>query len=209
VKPQKTRPVPLARRECGPCRACCQELKIDTPELKKKAGLLCRHHTGTGCGIYATRPPVCRQFLCGWRLFEQLDETWRPDLSGVLIVKRAAGDVAKDYRDAEHGLSIVITGGEAAIRRPGFAEYVVGLLKRGVPVEMSATSPATLLNHHLEPQEAERNLESTRDTLCRLYGLLKAARWRRGPLMLWHLYRLEVERQKALMEKRLSKNKPL
>ena len=130
-------------------------------------------------------------------------------LSGVLIVKRAAGDVAKDYRDAEYGLSIVITGGEAVIRRPGFAEYVVGLLKRGVPVEMSATSPATLLNHHLEPQEAERNLESTRDTLCRLYGMLKAARWRRGPLMLWHLYRLEVERQKALMEKRLSKNKSL
>jgi hypothetical protein len=25
--------------------------------------------------------------------------------------------------------------------------------------------------------------------------------------MLWHLYRLEVERQKALMEKRLGKNR--
>jgi hypothetical protein len=206
MKPQKTKSTPLAKRECGPCRACCQELKIAAPELKKKAGVLCRHHTGSGCGIYAGRPLVCREFLCGWRLFEELGDDWRPDLSGALIVKRAAADMPRQFRGAEYGISIVVTGGEAAIRRPGFAEYVVSLLKRGIAVNMSSTSPSTLLNHHLEPEAAGRNLEATRNTLARLYRMLKAARWKRGPLMLWHLYRLEVERQKALMEKRLSKN---
>lgn len=194
---------PLARRECGPCRTCCQELKIDAPELKKKGGVLCPHHTGAGCGIYADRPKVCREFLCGWRLFEELGDEWRPDLSGVLIVKRASADMPKEFHGAEYGISIVITGGEAAVRRPGFAEYVVLLLKRGIPVNMSATSPSTLLNHHLDPGTAGQNLEATRETLVRLYRMLKAARWKRGPLMLWHLYRLEVERQRALMEKRI------
>lgn len=207
MKAQKKKSTPLAARACGPCLACCRELKIDTPELKKKAGPLCPHHTGTGCGIYDSRPQVCRQFLCGWRLFEELGDDWRPDLSGVLIVKRDAADMPKEYRAAGYGISIVITGGEDAIRRPGFAEYVVGLLRANIAVNLSATSPSTLLNHHLDGEAAARDMEATRATLVRLYGLLKAARWKRGPLMLWHLYRLEVERQKALMEKRL--NRPL
>lgn len=204
MKPQKAKSTPLARRECGPCRACCQELKIDTPELKKKAGALCSHHAGAGCGIYDSRPPVCRQFLCGWRLDEALGDEWRPDLSGVLLVKRSAADMAADFDAEGEGVSIAVVGGEAAIRRPGFAEYVVSLIRKGVPVNMSATSPSTLLNHHLDAATAGADMEATRNTLARLYGLLKAAGWQRGPLALWHLYRLEVERQRALAQKKLS-----
>ena len=69
MKAARTRPAPLARRECGPCQACCRDLKIDAPDLKKKAGVLCGHYSGSGCGIYAQRPAVCQGFLCGWRLF--------------------------------------------------------------------------------------------------------------------------------------------
>lgn len=194
---------PLARRTCGPCTACCRELKIDVPELKKKAGVDCPHLTAAGCGIYATRPPVCQGFLCGWRLFEELDDSWRPDISGVLIVKHAATEMPPEYRAADFGISLVITGGDAAILRPGFAEYVVGLLKRNIGVRMSATSPSTLLNHHLDAETAARDMAETRQTLRRLYGLLKASRWQRGPLALWHLYRLEVARQKALMARKI------
>jgi hypothetical protein len=207
MKPRQTRPTPLAKRECGACRACCEVLKIDVPELKKKAGVLCRHHTGMGCGIYATRPPVCQHFLCGWRLFEDLGDDWRPDLAGVLIVKRVAAEVSKEYRDAPYGLSIAVTGDEAAMTRPGFAEYVVREIGKGVPVEIRSNSPGTLLNHHLDAKAAARDIEATRASLKRIFGMIRAARWKRGPLMLWHLYRLEVERQKALMEKRLGKNR--
>lgn len=199
----KLKTTPLAKRECGPCKACCEVLKIDVPELRKKSGVLCKHHTGTGCGIYATRPPVCQHFLCGWRLFDTLDDDWRPDVSGVLIVKRTAADVSKDYADAPYGLSLAITGGQETMTRPGFAEFVVREIARGIPVEMRSNSPGTLLNHHLDPGTA---IEATRASLARIFGMIMAARWKRGPLMLWHLYRLEVERQRALMQKRLKQN---
>ena len=42
----------LDRRACGPCTACCVELKIDAPELRKKARAPCPHLTASGCGIY-------------------------------------------------------------------------------------------------------------------------------------------------------------
>jgi len=203
----KQKNTPLKKRECGPCKACCEVLKIDVPELKKKAHVLCRFHTGTGCGIYETRPPVCQHFLCGWRLFAELDDGWRPDLSGALIVRREAADVAKDYRDAPYGLSIGIIGDEETMTRPGFAEFVVGEIAKGIPVEIRSNSPGTLLNHHLvDIKAAARDMETTRASLARIFGMIRAARWKRGPLMLWHLYRLEVARQTALMEKRLSKN---
>jgi hypothetical protein len=204
-KATSSKTTPLGKRACGPCKACCEVLKIDVPELKKKANVLCPHHTGTGCGIYAARPPVCQHFLCGWRQFEALDDGWRPDLAGVLIVKRGAAEVAKDYRDAPYGLSIAVTGGEAAMTRPGFAEFVLGEIGKGVPVEIRSRSPGTLLNHHLDAQAGALDIEATRASLARIFAMIVAARWKRGPLMLWHLYRLEVERQRALMEKKLNR----
>lgn len=43
-----------------------------------------RSSPGEGCGIYATRPKVCRVFNCAWRMgFGTPSE--RPDLSGVIF----------------------------------------------------------------------------------------------------------------------------
>jgi len=65
--------------------ACCQVLDIEDPELVKPAGILCRH-CSNGCSIYPTRPNACRDWLCMWReLSGLLDESWRPDRSGVLM----------------------------------------------------------------------------------------------------------------------------
>ena len=61
----------LNKRICGPCTVCCTVLKIEAPELRKGAGTSCKHLRGAGCGIYESRPPVCQQFLCGWRLFPE------------------------------------------------------------------------------------------------------------------------------------------
>jgi len=60
-------------RECGPCTTCCRTLKIDAPELKKLADVVCPHCTeGGGCKIYANRPQVCQDWYCGWRKIPQL-----------------------------------------------------------------------------------------------------------------------------------------
>lgn len=181
----------LHKRRCGPCTACCVSLKIEAPELAKKAGEPCRH-LKAGCGIYEGRPGVCREFLCGWRLFEEFGDDWRPDLSGVLMMRKAPSELPPAWQGGPYGVHMVIIGGEAAVRRPAFAEQVARLVARNIPVVMSASSPSTLVNEHLTPAT---DLHSK---LLELYALLHAARWERGYLrMIPSLYRLLLDRQYA------------
>jgi len=73
-------------RECGGCTVCCKAPKINVPELKKLAAVLCEHCTeDVGCRIYETRPSVCKGWYCGWRRMQYLNNDWRPDRCGVLI----------------------------------------------------------------------------------------------------------------------------
>jgi hypothetical protein len=184
----------LDKRVCGPCKACCVELKIDVPELRKKARVPCRHLTQSRCGIYARRPPVCRHFLCGWRLFEELGDDWRPDRSGVLALRKAPDELPAAWAaHAPYGGHLVVNGGEAAVMRPAFAAYVARQLASRIPVFLSAASPHILLNEHIE---AGSDAALLGRRLAELYGLLHAARFGRS---LWKrigfLYRLQIDRQ--------------
>ncbi len=66
-------------RACGPCTLCCELPPIQP--LNKPANTLCRHAVRNGgCGIYETRPAVCRAFYCYWTQIPELGgEEWRPD----------------------------------------------------------------------------------------------------------------------------------
>ena len=184
----------LDKRTCGPCTVCCVTLEIDTPEFRKKARVPCRHLTQSGCGIYAARPAVCRQFLCGWRLFDELGEDWRPDLSGVLVLRNAPEELPAAWRGAPYGVHLVVNGGEAAVMRPAFAGYVAQQLTLGIPVLMSAASPYIVLNEHIG---AHSDAAFLKMRLAELYTLLHAARFGRS---LWRrmgfLYRLQIDRQR-------------
>lgn len=62
---------------------CCTATFV--PELKKEAGVQCKHCTnGNGCSIYDDRPTSCRTFQCMW-LQGDLDS--RPDNSGYMLEK--------------------------------------------------------------------------------------------------------------------------
>ena len=76
--------------------------------------------------------------MCGWLLFPELDEDWRPDQSGILVLQGDSGEPAQGLSAAGHGVQLLVTGGEAAILRPGFAEYVFGLIRAGVGVYLTA-----------------------------------------------------------------------
>jgi hypothetical protein len=76
-------PPQAAQRQCGECVACCKFPEIKDPELSKPANVLCRHCTGTACGIYATRPSACRTWNCMWLKVSKLPDAWRPDRIGV------------------------------------------------------------------------------------------------------------------------------
>ena len=78
-----------AGRECGACTVCCIVPGIDTREIQKRTGAVCRHCSGGGCAIYEARPKACREFFCAWMQDDRLGPAplgpeWRPDLSGVL-----------------------------------------------------------------------------------------------------------------------------
>lgn len=153
-------------RDCGGCTACCEFLAIDSPTFKKQAGLLCEHCTGHACRIYDTRPQVCRDYYCGWQQIPLLNEDWRPDKSGILLlpIEKAA------ELSSRQGMEFMILGGEGAIRRPGFAEFVALLISHGTPLFMSVAGRRALLNPSLDAAVAARDIGSVRQLLLRLYA---------------------------------------
>lgn len=190
-----------AEKSCGPCQACCVSLKIDTPQLRKKAHVPCPHLVHKGCGIYDSRPPVCRGFLCGWRLLPALDTSWRPDLSGVMLVELPEAQIPKTYRAAGPGWVFVMVGGEKAIT-PRLARFIAGLAKRRVAVFLSVQTPRLQLNEQLEPLVAAGDPDAVLRVLQQTHALLRPAGAATGLGRIWALYRAQVERMRAIMEQR-------
>lgn len=74
----------LTPRMCGPCTLCCKLLRVES--LGKPQGKWCeRCAVGIGCRTYDARPPECRQFLCGYLMLRELDESWQPSLSKLMV----------------------------------------------------------------------------------------------------------------------------
>jgi hypothetical protein len=154
--------------DCGSCTVCCMALRVI--ELDKEAGRYCQHCLpGKGCGIYETRPEVCRGFLCGWRRVPQLGEEWRPDKSGILMLTQEVDKLPEAYRAAGPGVNFMILGGEKAILRSGFADYVATLVTRNVAVYLSADTPKSLINPYLVKQTAAGNIPAVAEMLLHIY----------------------------------------
>lgn len=76
----------VPNRTCGECNVCCIALRIEEPELQKKADVRCPNLSEEkGCSIYNDRPDVCRTWYCGWRILPFLEDDMRPDRTRVLI----------------------------------------------------------------------------------------------------------------------------
>jgi len=77
-------PFTLARN-CDGCTLCCKVMQVDAP-IDKPMNQWCVHCIpGTGCGIHATRPPVCRSFHCVWLMDAGFGEEWRPELCHMVL----------------------------------------------------------------------------------------------------------------------------
>ena len=78
-----------ASRSCGTCSLCCTVLRVD--ELDKRAGDDCLHQRGeNGCGIYESRPAICRSYQCLWRQ-GGLEDDERPDATGGIVDLETVG----------------------------------------------------------------------------------------------------------------------
>jgi hypothetical protein len=116
-------------RECGDCNLCCVVPVIDSPELTKMSGSVCRHSKG-GCDIYDARPIVCRRFFCGWRRTTLIPEGWRPDLCDVFVTME------------EVGLNLMLVGNPLkTVRQPWFVDFVAGAVTQRVPLLLGLPGP--------------------------------------------------------------------
>jgi len=74
-------------RSCDGCDLCCTAPSIS--ELDKPPGEPCKHlcgEAGTSCSIYSSRPPVCRDFYCLWRMTDMILPSWlRPADCGFML----------------------------------------------------------------------------------------------------------------------------
>jgi hypothetical protein len=140
-------------RACGECTVCCTAMAIDKPEIQKEAGATCRH-CAAGCTIYETRPALCREFYCGWRQLPILDDSWRPDKSGVFV--------EIELVDGQTGLSLVLTGNPLkTVRRTWFIDFVAIGVGGDVPMLLGIPGPkgrqgASLLLNTRQMLEAAR-----------------------------------------------------
>jgi hypothetical protein len=82
---------PVRGRSCGTCSLCCKLIHV--AELNKPMGQWCPHCLKSGgCGIYETRPNVCRDWFCEWIANPNIGDEWRPlSTKMVMIVVNDGG----------------------------------------------------------------------------------------------------------------------
>lgn len=164
-------------RECGSCTACCKELAILEDGLSKLPGVVCEHCTlGNGCEIYQTRPNVCRAYHCLWRSLPEMDDSWRPDRSGILIIPNDEAPPS-GYQFA---VNLILTGQPDVLQSDKFASMVAGFVESrtavylDVPRGVGMFSQSSFLNNQLQPAIAARDLASVKALIWSCYEAILA-----------------------------------
>lgn len=160
-------------RECGECTVCCVNLTINDPELEKLPGVKCPHMIREGgCKIYSSRPKTCADWYCMWRFMPSLDESWRPDLKGI-VIKRVFENIPTGYEN-KIALDFEIIGGKKAINDIDFINVVGGYIEQGFACFMSYGKPRTattmvFLNTMLIPAIQSTNITAIKEQLSKAY----------------------------------------
>jgi hypothetical protein len=131
----------VSGRECGTCTVCCRTLKIDAPEPKKFADVLCEHCTpARGCKIYENRPSVCSNWYCGWRKMPHLTDHWRPDRCGVLICFVGEGEgIPPEF--PQLGLKFDIVDSPRVLVWDPLIKFIGSEIAQGRPVFLGVPTP--------------------------------------------------------------------
>jgi hypothetical protein len=162
----------VSDRACGECQMCCIVPSIDKPEIQKVPGAPCRHCANGGCGIYETRPQICRAYYCGWRRTRSFPDGWRPDISGIF----ADLEINSLPQFGPLAVNLILIGNPLkTVRRPDFMDFVarnvLGIaLYLMLPGPKGATFARVSLN---TPPVIEASTRARSELRLVLEGLLK------------------------------------
>ena len=169
----------VSGRECGECTACCVVLHIDDATFKKPADQVCKNLMAQGgCKIYSSRPSVCQDWHCAWRFMAQLDESWRPDRSGIMLRSDENGIIFQPIRDPK-----------VVLLNPRAIELIGGGVAQGISMSMSIPmrkgyrSYSTSLNAPLAAAVEARNLVMIQDKMLELIEFSLAQHTTRIPVI--------------------------
>lgn len=136
-------PVVKPQRACDGCTVCCT--LPDIPEVDSPPYVPCRHQGECGCGIYAERPQVCRDFSCEW-LRGNAPEWMKPDVCGVM-----------PGHTADHGAMQLWEVWPDSAQSPRVLKFIQESNRRGIHVVVrphpSADSPTPRNRVHLATGE--------------------------------------------------------
>jgi hypothetical protein len=92
-------------------------------ELDKPPNVWCRDLVmGKGCGVYETRPSVCREFYCRWMEDATLGPEWKPSKAKMMLA-----------HIVEHQLSVYVDPGAAGVwRKEPYLSRLVEMAKNGL-----------------------------------------------------------------------------
>lgn len=153
----------VASRSCGSCNICCVALTIDEPELRKAQGLRCKHtKSDNGCSIYEARPKTCRDFYCGWRQLAWIQESLRPDISGILIRPHKRLSPKPSSRV---GIAITLLTNKS-IDADGLAETVATAVKNLIPLFLHIPGPPGFTSAIAQINQALAGPVAARDKLA-------------------------------------------
>jgi hypothetical protein len=170
------RPAVVAGRECRACTVCCKVLPIHAEDFRKTANVLCTHcDEGGGCRVYQTRPNVCREFHCGWRMNPDVPATWRPDKSGIFIQRIPREYVEELAGDLSSGAAIMfLLLRPDAVDRPALTQLIRGCIFRRIATFLAVPGPAGYLPNHIFLNEAFGDVARTGDLQAMAVMLHKA-----------------------------------
>ena len=164
----------VSGRECGSCTVCCKALKIDAPELKKLAAVLCEHCTGgVGCKIYETRPAVCKAWYCSWRRMGYLNDDWRPDRCGVLIDIVGEGEgIPAGFPQV--GLKFDVVESPRVLAWDPLIKFIGSEIERGRPVFLGVPAPVGYERRKVFLNYLMADAVASRDRALMVKGLVSA-----------------------------------
>jgi hypothetical protein len=172
----------VAGRACGACTVCCVALGIDTSQIQKRTGSLCRHCAGGGCAIYEARPNTCRDFYCAWMTTEALGPDWRPDLSGVFLQEL-------DIQGRPALSLMLVADALKTARQAWFVDFVLAQLRLGrllvlaVPGPVGTRSAKRVLGSDEIRQAAAGSPEQLRQVLRKNIKTLTESAFEELPLL--------------------------